>query len=137
MRAFVLACVTCLLAAACTSRTSNVPAGASDAQARSAMQGGTAPLPDTAFIELRRDTIYGVRNVQGGCIFFHADSGRPGEMPGVIHETHTLSVDRMCRSVIAVGYRKRLPPEDTTGYESISASTDLDSAAIARLRRQK
>jgi hypothetical protein len=103
------------------------------------MQGGAASLPDTAFVELRRDTIYGMRTPQGGCTFFHADSGGPGRMPGVIHETHTLSVDSMCRSVVAVGYRRRLPArmQDTTGSESMSLSTDLDSAALAKLNRPK
>ena len=139
MRALTLGCVTCLLVAACSSRTSSVPHGAGDARARSAVEGGASSLPDTAFIEVRRDTVYGIRTPQGGCVFSGSHAGLPGEMPDVIHETHTLSVDRMCRSVVAVGYRKRLPAwmQDTTGTESMTLSADLDSAAIARLRRRK
>jgi hypothetical protein len=139
MRASALAWVICLLAAACSGRSSSVAAGSSAKQPQGAVQGATASLPDTAFVELRRDTIYGIRTPQGGCSFFFIDSGRPGEKRGVNHEMHTLSVDRMCRSVQAVGYRKALPARmlDTTGTASISASVDLDSAAIARLRRRK
>ena len=134
MRASTLAGVTGLLLAACSGRTSNTST-ASDAQARSAMRGRTAALPDTAFVELRRDTTYGIRTPQGGCIFSGSSAGLPGEN----HETHTLSVDRMCRSVVAVGYRKRLPARmlDTVGTASMTLSADLDSATIARLRRRK
>lgn len=56
-----------------------------------------------------------------------------------MHETHTLSIDRMCRSVRAVGYRKALPARftDTVGSESRSITVDLDSAAIAALKRRR
>lgn len=135
MRTTTLALVSCLLAAGCTSRTSsNAP------PVRSASHEATTPLPDTAFVEVRRDTVYGFRTVQGGCVFSSSDSGLHSGLPeGVIHETHTLSIDRMCRSVRAVGYRKALPARftDTVGSESRSITVDLDSAAIAALKRRR
>lgn len=139
MRTSILACVAVLAATGCTSRS---PAGdqsrAGDPHARAAVQGETTILPDTAFIEIRRFTRYGFRTPQGGCVTSSQFDSRE-RPPGInrVEERVLSSNPKLCMYEVALGYRKVWPEPDTTGYSSISVSVDLDSAAIAALRRHR
>jgi hypothetical protein len=133
MRARTLYFVGCLFAGGCTNSTPLDDSARSRQQQAALTSEERGRQPDTAFIETRRFTRQGVRTAEGGCRFSSADSGRPGER----HELRTVSIDRKtCTSVVALGYRKVWPEPDTVGVESRSASTDIDSAAVAQLKRK-
>ena len=140
MRTSILACVAALAAATgCTSRSSaGGSSHARDSQPRTAALEANAARPDTAFIEIRRYTRYGFRTPQGGCVSSGGIDSR--ELPPGIHraEEHVLSYNAsMCMAEVALGYRKVWPELDTTGSASATVTVDLDSAAIAALRRKR
>lgn len=135
MRVRVLVCSASLLVAGCTSR--NSPAVSARSRATGVSVGGvTFAPPDTGFIEIRRFTLQGIATTGGGCRFFYSSGPTPPGMKRI--ETHPVWMNhKTCTALEVTGYRKVWPEPDTTGYSSVSVSTDLDSAAIAALRRKR
>jgi hypothetical protein len=101
-----------------------------------------APRPgDTAFVELRRVTRANRHTAdRRGCHFEGAASPLPpGLPPGAVYSERVVSGDpQTCATVVAIGYRLRMPPLDTAGSASHSLSSSInfgDSAGPVRRRK--
>jgi hypothetical protein len=86
-------------------------------------------VADTAFVEVRRYQQRGVRGPDGSCSWGAVPAVElpAGDPTQGFRVDRAVSVDReACVAVRAVGYRKVLPPDDTTGVGEVSASARID-----------
>ena len=114
----------------------------SRAHESSAATQALAPAPqsgDTAFVELQRVSRANSHAIGGGCHFTGPVGPRPpGIPPGAVYEERTVSGDlRTCATVVAIGYRLRMPPLATAGSESRTLSTSINFADSAKPARGK
>jgi hypothetical protein len=137
MRLSQIRYVTCLLVVACANQTPpNDPPSGSGARVTPSARGAYEVQPDTAFIEIRRIAHHGSRTAEGGCRWSQSVPDSPRIPASSRFEERPVSFDRStCLNIVALGYRRVWPAEDTVGYESRSASTFMDSAAIAARHR--
>lgn len=97
-------------------------------------------LGDTAFVELRRVTRANRHTADGkGCHFEGTASQLPpGLPPGAVYSERVVSGDpRTCATVVAIGYRLKLPPLDTAGTASRTLSSSINFADSANTTHRK
>lgn len=94
---------------------------------------------DTAFVEISRVERHGTPTPEGGCRFFipHASSGITIPAGAVYVERPVASGRMKCTYLVARGYRRVMPPLDTAGTASVSASVDVDSGVLATMRARR
>lgn len=114
----------------------------SRAKEPAAATNAASPVPrpvDTAFVELRRVTRANSHTADRGC-HFESTAGaiRPHIPDGAVYVERVVSGDpRTCATVVAIGYRLRMPPLDTAGSANRTASTSITFADPAGPARRK
>lgn len=113
------------------------PSHARESAAATATRVPGSPSQDTAFFELERVARANRRTTEGGCRFTGGiDDPKSLRLPqGAAYEERVVSLDRRtCATMVARGYRLRVPDLDTAGTAGRKVSTTTVSFPDSLIR---